>query len=124
MGSTSGVARAFLGVGVVAVPALVWQWLDVYLAFGEIPTPSHAQIIRFRVTATLAIAAMLVALVLALREDRKWLARGSGVGLVVAVAVAVVFAVPSIDLHREPEQDGRPVDDTPCFSGTICDDAG
>jgi hypothetical protein len=119
-----GTATACLVAGGLGVLVLGWQWLDVYFAFGDVPTPTHGQIIRFRITAALTIAAMLVSLVLALRGGHRWVGRAAGIGLVLAVVTAAVLAVPTLDLRRDPEPAGGPGDGTPCLSGTVCDDAG
>lgn len=110
----------------LGIVVLVWQWVDVYFAIGEIPTPTDAQVVRYRVTAAITLAAMAVALVTGLRNDQRWIARGAGVGLVLSLVTAVLLAVPTLDLRQDPEPPspapapGR----NPCFSGTACDAAG
>jgi hypothetical protein len=120
----SSTAKACLFAGVFGILVLAWQWLDVYFAIGEVPTPTHGQVIRFRVTAALTIGAWLVALVLALRGGHRWVGRAAGIGLLLSVVTASLLAVPTLDLHREPEREGGSGGGTPCFSGTVCDDAG
>jgi hypothetical protein len=128
MTDSSSTAKACLFAGVFGIVVLAWQWLDVYFAIGDVPTPTHGQVIRFRVTAALTIGAMLVALVLALRGEHRWVGRAAGIGLALAVVTAAVLAVPTLDLRRDPElgggSGGSSGGGTPCFSGTVCDDAG
>ena len=124
MNDSPGTAKACLVAGVFGILVLVWQWLDVYFAIGEIPTPTHGQVIRFRVTAALTIGTMLVAVVLALRGEHRWVGRAAGIGLALSLVTAAVLAVPTLDLHRDPHPQPSGTGRDPCFSGTACDAAG
>ncbi|MFC5678710.1 hypothetical protein [Aeromicrobium endophyticum] len=74
--------------------------------------------------ASLCLGVLVVALAVGLRDDLRWIARGAGVGLLLAVVTAVVLAVPTLDLRRDPDPQPSGPGRAPCFSGTECDAAG
>ncbi|MEO6606554.1 MAG: DUF6234 family protein [Aeromicrobium sp.] len=106
-------------VAFALVLVLTWQALDVYFVFGgESVEPTDSQVSRYVWTASACVASALAAVVAAMIAGSRGARVTSVVGLVVAAGAAVLFAVPSIDFHPDPEPNRLPENYDPCYSGS------
>lgn len=113
-----GVEVAGLGLGVLLVVALFFQFLDVNLSlYGDQPPPTAAQETRYVVTAVACLALVLAGTVAA-GVARHIGVLGLGIVLLfVAAVAAVVLAVPGDRFEYEPPRQERPAYE-PCYSGS------
>jgi hypothetical protein len=109
------------GAAVLLTLATAWHGFGVHFCIGaSCPGPSDGEILAYRVLAGALAAAVLTSIALAT-------ARGAAVAFVwhlsvavVAAAVAVIFAVPQVDLRElaEPEPPAENPAYEPCYSGS------
>lgn len=107
-----------LGVGIFSTLALVWQFTEVYFVFGEVADPTASQVHRYVWTASICITAMVVSAVAALVAGSRWLGVPATIGVVLAVVVSFVFAVPSDRWKPDPPTYELPANYDPCYSGS------
>lgn len=113
----SGVAA--LVIGLVLTFLLVWQFTDVYFVLdGQSDTPTDAQARRYVWTAALGLVSMASALLLATCASARGAIVASSIGLVLALIVAAVFAVPQDRWKPQPPVNELPDDYQPCYSGS------
>ncbi|AEE45561.1 DUF6234 family protein [Cellulomonas fimi] len=113
-----GVEVAGLGLGVLLVVALFFQFLDVNLSlYGDQPPPTAADGSRYVVTAVACLSLVLAGTVAA-GVGRHIGVLGLGIVLLLVAAVAaVVLAVPGDRFEYEPPRQERPAYE-PCYSGS------
>jgi len=99
--------------------ALFWQLLDVYFVLGgEAVEPTDSERTRYLVTASACGVSAVAAVVAATRNGRTAARVMALVTLAAALVAVLVFAVPTIDLRRDPEPNRLPDNYEPCFSGS------
>lgn len=112
-------AAALLTLGVVLMIALFWQFTEVYfLLGGDSVEPTDGQKSRYLWTASACVAAMFGGAAAGTLASSKVLGPMGGMGLLLAVIVALVFAVPQD--RWVPDQPVRQLPDNyePCYSGS------
>ena len=107
-------------LAILLVLATAWHGFGVYFCLGSsCPGPDAGQILTYRLLAGALACAVVAALALAVRRGARWALLWHLAVAAAAFLVAVVFAVPSIDLDdlREPDRPERNPEYTPCHSG-------
>ena len=103
----------------VLIVALFWQSLDVYFVLGgEAMEPTDREHTRYLVTASACGVSAVAAVVAATRNGGAGALVMSLFTLVGALVAAALFAVPTIDLHRDPVPNQLPNNYEPCYSGS------
>lgn len=111
-----------LCIGIAGIFLLFLQYLDVYFTLdGTKPPATDAEVVRYRWTASMCVTSAAAACVLALvaRKRQSTGYRITGlVGLLLAIAASVAFAIPSG--HGEVAEEGSPSPSNhqPCYSGS------
>ena len=113
------VAWAFIVLTIVLIVALFWQLFDVYFVLGgEAVEPTDREHTRYLVTASACGVSAVAAVVAATRSGRTGARVMSLLTLVGALVAAALFAVPTIDLDRDPVPNQLPDNYEPCYSGS------
>ncbi|GAA3536363.1 hypothetical protein GCM10022234_36490 [Aeromicrobium panaciterrae] len=112
-------AWAFIVVTLVLIVALFWQLLDVYFVLGgEAVEPTDREHTRYLVTASACGVSAVAAVIAATKGGRAGTRVMSLITFVAALVAATLFAVPTIDLHRDPAPNRLPDNYEPCYSGS------
>lgn len=109
-------------VGIACVFLLFLQYLDVYFSLdGTRPLATDHEVLRYRWTAGICVTTMAAAFMLAL-VARKRRSVGFGVagfvGLLLAIAASVAFAIPHDHARVSEESHPLPSNYQPCYSGS------
>lgn len=108
-----------LVVGAALSVALVWCWFGVYFAiWTPAEPPTTDEIARYEWTAALTLAAFASAILLSVIRRRWSLIVLSAGGLLLALAVAFVFQVPSGRFVPAPAPHVQDRDHPVCFGTT------
>src|SRR5688500_10347582 len=103
----------------VLVLALMWQALDVYLVFdGSSVVPTDGQATRYVWTASACVIFAVVAVIAATRGGSRAAGVTATIGIVVALAAALILSVPQDRFRPEAERQPLPADYEPCYSGS------
>ncbi|WP_408896321.1 DUF6234 family protein [Nocardioides sp. R1-1] len=101
--------------------ATAWHGFGVYFCLGGLcPGPTGGEVLAYRLLVSALGLAVVASLALAVRRRARSALLWHGLVALSAVATALVFAVPSIDLRELREPAPSPPDRgyVPCYSGS------
>ncbi len=114
-----GLEVGCLGLGVVLIVALFFQYLDIYfMMFDTKPVVTPYDEHRYLVTVTACVALLVIGAVAALVGGHPRVFVLGLVLLVVGLLAAALFAVPTGRWSPEPADVGPGPDYHPCYSGS------